>query len=101
MECPNFNVESNLERAGTFIERAACADAQLVLLPEFMPCGYLYDEAAWEAAEPAGSITDTWLVETARRHDLLLGTSYLEARGDHFYNRFSLAGPEGGAGRGV
>ena len=95
MECRNFDVGGNLRRAEGFIEQAAQAGAELVLLPEFMPCGYLYDEAAWQAAEPAGGITDTWLIEKARRHNLLIGTSYLEARGEHFYNRFSLAGPDG------
>lgn len=95
MESLNFDVDGNLRRAADFVEQAAHAGAELVLLPEFMPCGYLYDEAAWQAAEPAGGITDTWLAETARRQNLLVGTSYLEARGEHFYNRFSLAGPEG------
>ena len=95
MECRNFDVGGNLRRAGRFVEQAAQVGAELVLLPEFVPRGYLYDEAAWQAAEPAGGTIDTWLIEKARRHQLLIGTSYLEARGEHFYNRFSLAGPDG------
>jgi N-carbamoylputrescine amidase len=93
-------VARNLARAAALVERAASAGAVLVALPEFMPGGYSLGYDAWDAAEPQGGATERWLEELAKRLGIHVGTSYLEASGEDFYNTFALADPSGAiAGR--
>jgi N-carbamoylputrescine amidase len=93
-------IEVNLAHATPLAERAADEGAQLVLLPELFSSGYFLDRELWDAAEPRVGPTVRWLTETAARLGVWLGTSYLEAEGEHFFNTFVLATPEGGeAGR--
>ena len=87
--------EANLAAATPWIERASADGAQLVVLPEFMPTGYSLDFDAWDAAEPRGGPTERWLTAQASRLGMHVGTSYLEADGDDFYNTFALAEPGG------
>jgi N-carbamoylputrescine amidase len=91
----NGAVDFNLAHAEQFVREAARAGAELVLCPEFLAPGYIYDEAIWDVAELAGGATETWLSRLARELGLLIGASYLEARGDDFFNTFSLFGPGG------
>lgn len=94
------DVPGNLAHAGDLVETAARQGAQIVLLPELMPGGYTLTEAIWDCAEPFYGPTVTWLTSTARRLKLYLGTTFLEAAGEHFYNTFALASPAGAvAGR--
>ena len=51
MESENGRVEANLERAIRFVDQAAEKGAELIILPEFMPTGYVYTTAIWEGAE--------------------------------------------------
>jgi N-carbamoylputrescine amidase len=96
----NGQIEANLARALPFVEDAASRGARLVLLPEFLPTGYVYTSAIWDAAEPREGPTVKWLKYHAQRLSIYLGTSYLEADGEDFYNTFVLATPEGAeAGR--
>ena len=88
-------IEANLERATALVERAAGDGAQLVLLPEFMPTGYLFTTAVWDGAEPREGSTVRWLGENSRRLGVWLGTSFLEADGEDFFNTFVLAAPDG------
>jgi N-carbamoylputrescine amidase len=89
------DVEANLRHAEPYLEQAAAREAQLVLLPEFYPSGYIYSEALWDTAEPADGPTVRWMRAQAARHGFYLGTSFLEAEGEHFYNTFVLVTPEG------
>jgi N-carbamoylputrescine amidase len=91
--------ERNLRNASRFVAEAARAGAQLVLAPEFLACGYRYEESIWRFAEPAGGATETWLAEQADAHRIVIGASFLEAEGDDFFNTFSLFGPDGALGR--
>jgi len=95
VESLNGDPEGNLGRAEPLVARAASEGAELVLCPEFLAAGYLYDESIWDAAEPEGGLTERWLRRLAREHRIYLGATYLEARGDDFFNTFTLAGPEG------
>ena len=94
------NVTANLEHAGELVYAAAQQGAQLVLTPELMPCGYILTEAIWNYAEPFDGQTLAWLRRLAMQHNIFLGTSFLEAEGEDFYNTFALAAPDGSiAGR--
>lgn len=85
----------NLEHAQAFVEQAAAEGAELVLLPELMPGGYLLTEDIWKTAETFGGASVSWLKRTAKRHGIYLGTSFVEADGHDFFNTFALATPQG------
>ena len=87
--------DRNLAEASRLVREAASKGASLVVLPELTPCGYVLTEAIWDSAEPANGRSVAWLQDTARRHRIYLGMSYLEAEADHFFNTFVLAGPSG------
>jgi N-carbamoylputrescine amidase len=95
----NGQVAENLTRAGHWAKLAAERQAEVVLLPELFSTGFEMNAHAWNAAEPQGGPTESWLVATARRHDYFIGGSYLERRGNDFFDTFALAGPTGIAGR--
>jgi N-carbamoylputrescine amidase len=93
-------IRRNLENAGRFVAEAVDRGAELVLCPEFLAAGYVYDESLWKSGEPHGGPTETWLRGLAKRHGIHVGASYLEADGDDFFNTFALAAPNGSiAGR--
>ena len=93
--CKPGPVADNLAHMEKFIEKAAADAAELVLLPERFTEAFRFDETAWLAASPAGGRVEQWLTDISRQYGLYLGGSYLEAKGDDFYNTFALAGPEG------
>ena len=95
MESKNGLVEANLEHASPMVEQAAREGAKLVLLPEFMPTGYIFTTAIWDGAEPNNGLTVQWLKANSKRLGIWLGTSFLEADGEHFFNTFVLATPDG------
>ena len=89
------NISANLEHAGELVEAAARQGAQIVVTPELMPCGYTLTEAIWDYAEPFDGRTVAWLTRLSQQLDIFLGTSFLEACGEDFYNTFALAAPDG------
>ena len=89
------SVREGLERATPLVEKAADQGAELVLLPELMAVHYIFTEEIWDSAEPACGATVHWLKESARRLGIWLGTSFLEADGDDFFNTFVLMRPDG------
>jgi N-carbamoylputrescine amidase len=93
--CQLGHREGNLSNAEKFVIQAAERGAKLVLLPEMMPSGYTLNEAIWETAEPFDGTSTKWMRGLSRRLQLYLGTSFLEADGEHFYNTFVLSGPDG------
>jgi N-carbamoylputrescine amidase len=95
VECQPGQVQANLDHASHFVEEAAQHGAQLVLLPELMPSGYLLTEEIWNYAEPFNGPTVAWLKALAERLEIYLGTTFLEAEGEDFYNTFALATPGG------
>ena len=94
VESRNGEGARNLARAAPWVARAAERGAQLVLCPEFLATGYIYDTSIWRAAERAGGLTERWLGDLARRHAIHVGASYLESDGDDFHNTFALAAPD-------
>lgn len=95
LQCEVGRATDNLARAGALVEQAASRGAQVVVLPELTPGGYVLTEVLWTTAEPFDGPTVAWLRHTARRFSLHLGTSFLEADGANFYNTFVLATPQG------
>jgi N-carbamoylputrescine amidase len=95
VESRNLDVQGNLRRAEALVAVAAQRGAELVLCPEFLAPGYVYDPSIWDVAEPRGGPTELWLARIARQHGLYIGASYLEASGDDFYNTFTLMRPDG------
>ncbi len=89
------NVPAGLERATPLVARAADEGAQLVLLPELMATHYVFTADMWDSAEADQGPTVRWLRDTAQRLGVWLGTSYLQASGEDFFNTFVLAGPDG------
>jgi N-carbamoylputrescine amidase len=89
-----------LRRAELLVAAASQRGAELVLCPELLAAGYIYDTAIWKVAEPRGGPTELWLARMAQRHAIYIGASYLEASGDDFFNTFTLMKPDGSpAGR--
>ena len=95
MESRNGLIEANLEHAETLVEQAAKRGARLILLPEFMPTGYIFTTAIWDGAESKRGQTVQWLKENSKRLGVWLGTSFLEAEGEDFFNTFVLVTPDG------
>lgn len=93
--CQLGDRNSNLANAEKYILQAAQKGAKLVLLPEMMPGGYTLNESIWETAEPFDGPSTQWMRELSKRSAIYLGTSFLEADGEDFYNTFVLTGPEG------
>ena len=59
-----------------------------MLLPELMPGGYTLTPEIWNTAEPFDGATTRWLRELGKQFGLYVGTTFLEADGDDFYNTF-------------
>jgi N-carbamoylputrescine amidase len=95
VESRNLEPEENLRRAEGLVAVAAELGAELVLCPEFLAPGYVYHRSLWSVAEPQGGATETWLAAMARRHGVSIGATYLEARGEDFFNTFTLMAPDG------
>ena len=89
---------ANRERALAAIDAAAAAGAQVVVLPELVSSGYVFEDAA-EAhalAEPADGPTLTGWAARAATHDVLIAGGFPE-RGDdgRLYNSAALVDASG------
>lgn len=91
----NGRIQHNLEHARPFIQQAAEQGAQLLLLPELYPTGYLQSPDVWKAGETLEGPTVRFLQQQAAQWRVHLGTSFLEAEGEDFYNAFVLVSPQG------
>jgi N-carbamoylputrescine amidase len=60
-----------------------------------MATRYVFTEEMWDSAEPTNGPTVVWLTAMARSLRIWIGTSFLEATGEDFYNTFVLVGPTG------
>lgn len=95
MESLNSQIETNLKNASKFVEQAIKEKAQLILLPEFMPTGYVFTNDIWDAGELNTGLTVQWAKKLSKEYKVYIGTSYLEADGEHFYNTFFITTPKG------
>ena len=95
LACKLGDAFGNMRRATGLIEEAAHKGAKLVLLPELMPGGYTLTEQIWDTAEPFDGPTTRWLADLCRRLGIYVGTTFLEAEGEDFFNTFVLVDPQG------
>ena len=95
IQCEVGRAEKNLAHATRLVEQAANHDANVIVLPELTPGGYILTEEIWSTAEPFNGASVSWLKRTACRLGIYFGTSFLEAEGRDFYNSFALATPDG------
>lgn len=95
MASKNGLIEANLEHATQLVHKAAQMGANLILLPELMPTGYIFATSIWDGAEPTQGPTARWLEDTSRVLRVWLGTSLLEADGRDLFNTFLLVAPDG------
>jgi hypothetical protein len=90
------DVAGNLRRAAALVDEAAGRGARLIVLPEFFTTGIAFDPRLDAAALPPDGPATRLLVEHARRHQALVGGSFLCRDPDgHVRNTFLLAGPDG------
>lgn len=95
MNCIPGRVEENLASAEAYIQQATAQGAELILLPELMPSGYMLTEEIWAFAETIDGNAIEWLLKTADRFNVYLGFSFLEAKKEDFYNSFVFASSQG------
>jgi N-carbamoylputrescine amidase len=60
-----------------------------------MSTGYIFSTEIWDAAESKNGPTEKWMKSSSARLGVWLGTSYLEADGEDFFNTFVLTAPNG------
>jgi predicted amidohydrolase len=97
--CRVGDVEANLAHFETWIARCADRGAELVVFPELAVCGYAYDPAIRNVAEPVpGPITGA-LERLARRYQTYISIGMLERQQINLYNAQVVVGPEGYLGR--
>lgn len=94
-EAISHSLTDSLDWLAKQAEQAAACGAQLALLPELFASPFWFTAEVWRWAQPQGGLVKRFLQDTARANGLYLGGSYLEARGEHFYNTFALASPAG------
>lgn len=84
----------NLDRAQAWVQQAAQAGADLVVLPELWGCGYDLAHAAQHADE-LGTGLFAEMAAMAQAHGVYLAGSLLERREAGFLNTAALYGPDG------
>lgn len=93
--------EDNLARSVALVERAAAGGAALVVLPELVNTGYVFESRAeaFALAEPVptGPSTQAW-IEVARRCNTLIVAGIAERDGERLYNAAVVVGPTGWLG---
>jgi N-carbamoylputrescine amidase len=95
MACVDGQVDVNLNHASQLTLESAQKGAELVLFPEFMSQGYRLTTEIWNSAEPFDGPTTRWLCAAARKSNVFVGSSFLEANQGHFLNTFTMASPSG------
>ena len=95
MACELNAFAANTARASRHLAAAAAQGAVLALLPELMPNGYTLTHALWAGAEPFDGPTLAWLRRECTMHRMMIGTTFLEADGEDFFNTFVLVGADG------
>ena len=93
------DLEGNRARAAAAIEAAAAAGADVVVLPELVTSGYVFEgpDEAWPLAEPADGPTLQAWARLAAAHDLVIAGGFAELGEDGatLYNSAALVDASG------
>jgi N-carbamoylputrescine amidase len=87
--------QANLERYTHLVEQAAGQGARLIVLPELAASGYSMSRLIWDVAERRDGLTVHWLQDTSARLGVFIGTGFVEADGEDFFNTYGLSAPDG------
>ena len=85
----------NLDRALSYIDRAAAAGAQIVLLPEALPFGWIDPSANSTADEIPSGATFRALADAARQCGIFVCSGLIERAGQRIFNAAVLVSPSG------
>jgi len=90
-----LQVDANLLKAESYIERCAGEGARLVVLPEMFNVGFYLGESLMMIAEPLDGKTMTWLKQQASQHGVYIMGSIYESYREQFYNTMVMVGDDG------
>ncbi len=94
------DIDANLAACEKLAEMAAKEGAEWIILPEFFTTGVGFLPELAQCSLPPDGIATALLLGLARRHEAVVGGSFLCRDDDgHVRNAFFLATPEGIAGR--
>lgn len=98
VQCESINgdFQRNFEKAERVFKAGKRGNPHLVLFPELLGCGYHFSRELWKSSEEFQGKTLSWLGDFSRRHNTMAGTSFLEKKGNHYYNTFVLTDQKGG-----
>lgn len=95
--CQLGDWKGNLAKAAKYVGQAAMQGAKLVLLPELMPGGYTLNDVIWNTGNLLVARRRIGCGNYPKGSALYLGTSFLEAGGEDFFDTFVLTDPDGEA----
>lgn len=88
------NVKANLTQSELYIEQAACAGAELVLLPEFFTSAIGFSQQMLDVPRQNEKVHEI-LTQWALQYNVILGGSYIQYDGKNAFNLFELVFPNG------
>lgn len=89
------DVDSNISRAKMLVQDAIDQHAEWIVLPEFFTSGLAMHPLMFDAVRPINGSPTRFLVETAKKHGVYIGGSFLASSGRDVFNTFVLATPRG------
>lgn len=89
------DIPYNLAHIRELLQEAVHQGAEVVALPEFFTTPIVQNPKLWGCALPPENDALELLREFATTHQLLVGGSYLEKRGDDVFNCYVLVRPDG------
>lgn len=89
------DVAYNLDHVDELLQEAVRHRPHIIALPEFFTTPIVQDDRLWGCALPPENPALDLLRDVATTHDVLIGGSYLERRGDDVYNCYALVHPDG------
>jgi len=94
------DIPYNLAHVRELLDEAIHQGARVIAVPEFFTTPIVEDPRLWQCALPAaGNPALELLTDYATTHQVLIGGSYLEQRGQDIYNCYALVSPDGSVSR--
>ena len=95
MEARVADIPYNIDQAARLIDEAAATGAKIIAIPEFFTTRIVYDERLFACSLPPENPALDMLRSKAKRHQAMIGGSYLEMRRGDVYNTYVLVEPDG------